>query len=278
MQGRRAGSVADGERTVGTPTRTPGRHSTSSRAPATCHGVPLRGRDAQRQPDDQRALGRLGQGERRGGPLPGGQRGRPADAHQRRPDRRVKDRFSAAHDKAGLDAMITRLRRAGASEVAIERGDGVLVDALLAAGLTVVVMMSRQVKNLQSRYGSSGAKDDRFDSFVLADTLPTDRARPREHGSGRRAARPAAGRGSRRHRRGRHRPGCGHRGAGSHADRAERFRVGNLDRQSPISASSRAARSVPARGSEMKMCASGWAAGPPELDRGVLAGLAGVAC
>ena len=92
---------------------------------------------------------------------------------------RVKDRFSAVHDKAGLDAMITRLRRAGASEVAIERGDGVLVDALLAAGLTVVVITSRQVKNLRSRYGSSGAKDDRFDSFVLADTLRTDRARLR---------------------------------------------------------------------------------------------------
>jgi transposase len=92
---------------------------------------------------------------------------------------RVRDRFSAAHDKAGLNAMITRLRRAGAREVAIERGDGVLVDALLAAGLTVVVITSRQVKNLRSRYGSSGAKDDRFDSFVLADTLRTDRARLR---------------------------------------------------------------------------------------------------
>jgi len=92
---------------------------------------------------------------------------------------RVKDRFSAAHDKAGLDAMITRLRRNKATEVAIERGDGALVDALLAAGLTVVVITSRQVKNLRSRYGSSGAKDDRFDSFVLADTLRTDRARLR---------------------------------------------------------------------------------------------------
>jgi len=65
---------------------------------------------------------------------------------------RVRDRFSAAHDKAGLNAMITRLRRAGAREVAIERGDGVLVDALLAAGLTVVVITSRQVKNLRSRF------------------------------------------------------------------------------------------------------------------------------
>lgn len=92
---------------------------------------------------------------------------------------RVKDQFSAAHDKAGITAVIARLRRNKVTEVAIERGDGALVDALLAAGLTVVVITSRQVKNLRSRYGSSGAEDDRFDSFVLADTLRTDRARLR---------------------------------------------------------------------------------------------------
>ena len=92
---------------------------------------------------------------------------------------RVTDRFSAVHDKAGIAAMITRLRRAGASEVAIERSDGVLVGALLAAGLTVVVITSRHVKNLRSRYSASGGKDDRFDSYVLADTLRTDRARLR---------------------------------------------------------------------------------------------------
>ena len=91
----------------------------------------------------------------------------------------VADRFAAAHDRPGIAALIARLRRGGAAEVAIERGDGVLVDALLAAGLTVVVIGSRQVKNLRSRYGSSGAKDDRFDAFVLADTLRTDRARLR---------------------------------------------------------------------------------------------------
>ena len=52
---------------------------------------------------------------------------------------RVTGRFSAAHDKAGIAAMITWLRRNKVTEVAIERGDGPLVDALLAAGLTVVV-------------------------------------------------------------------------------------------------------------------------------------------
>src|SRR5579859_3474068 len=39
---------------------------------------------------------------------------------------RVKDRFAAAHDKAGVAALIARLRRAGAAEVAIERSDGPL--------------------------------------------------------------------------------------------------------------------------------------------------------
>ncbi|MBV9059817.1 MAG: IS110 family transposase [Pseudonocardiales bacterium] len=92
---------------------------------------------------------------------------------------RVRDRFTAAHDKAGIAGLSARLRENGAAEVAIERGDGVLVDALLAAGLTVVVIGSRQVKNLRSRFISSGAKDDRFDAFVLADTLRTDRVRLR---------------------------------------------------------------------------------------------------
>ncbi len=92
---------------------------------------------------------------------------------------RVKDRFAVAHDKAGIEALIARLRRAGVGEVAMERGDGVLVGALLDAGLTVVVITSRQVTNLRSRYGAAGAKDDRFDAFVLADTLRTDRARLR---------------------------------------------------------------------------------------------------
>jgi transposase len=95
------------------------------------------------------------------------------------PAGRVLGRVSAAHDRAGIRKLVSALRAAGAAEVAIERGEGVLVDALLAAGLTVVVITSRQVRNLRSRYGSAGAKDDRFDAFVLADVLRTDRARLR---------------------------------------------------------------------------------------------------
>ncbi len=91
----------------------------------------------------------------------------------------VRARFTVAHDRAGIGKLIAGLRAAGVSEAAIERSDGVLVEALLGAGLTVVVITSRQMKNLRSRYGSAGAKDDRFDAFVLADTLRADRARLR---------------------------------------------------------------------------------------------------
>jgi transposase len=92
---------------------------------------------------------------------------------------RVKDRFSVRHDKAGITAMIAGLRQNGAVEVAIGRSDGALAEALLAAGMTVVVITSGQVKNLRSRYGAAGGRDDRSDPCVLAGTLRTDRARLR---------------------------------------------------------------------------------------------------
>jgi transposase len=88
-------------------------------------------------------------------------------------------RHSVEHSAAGLRELIAVLRDAGVGEVAIERPDGPVVDALLAAGMTVVVISPNQVKNLRGRYGSAGNKDDRFDAFVLADTLRTDRARLR---------------------------------------------------------------------------------------------------
>jgi len=88
-------------------------------------------------------------------------------------------RCSVPHTDAGLRELVKALGKHGVGEVAIERPDGPVVDTLLAAGLTVVVISPNQVKNLRGRYGSAGNKDDRFDAFVLADTLRTDRARLR---------------------------------------------------------------------------------------------------
>jgi transposase len=88
-------------------------------------------------------------------------------------------RHTVAHTAAGLRELVSILARTGAGEAAIERPDGPVTDALLDAGITVVVISPNQVKNLRGRYGSAGNKDDRFDAFVLADTLRTDRARLR---------------------------------------------------------------------------------------------------
>ena len=86
-------------------------------------------------------------------------------------------RCTIEHNAAGLRELLAVLERAGVREVAIERPDGPVVSTLLAAEITVVVISPNQVKNLRGRYGSGGNKDDRFDAFVLADTLRTDRAR-----------------------------------------------------------------------------------------------------
>jgi transposase len=53
------------------------------------------------------------------------------------------------------------------------------VDALRQAGLVIYVIPPGQLKNLRSRYGSAGNKDDRFDAYVLADVVRTDRRRLR---------------------------------------------------------------------------------------------------
>ena len=88
-------------------------------------------------------------------------------------------RCAVDHTAAGLRQLVDALGKHGVGEVAIERPDGPVIDALLGADLTVVVISPNQVKNLRGRYGSAGNKDDRFDAYVLADTLRTDRARLR---------------------------------------------------------------------------------------------------
>jgi transposase len=95
------------------------------------------------------------------------------------PDGKVCERFTVEHTVTGLRTLIRRLLAAGVTDVAIERGDGPVVEALRQAELSVYVIAPQQLKNLRSRYGSAGNKDDRFDAFVLADTLRTDRARLR---------------------------------------------------------------------------------------------------
>ena len=72
------------------------------------------------------------------------------------PDGEVLDSFVVTHDVAGLKSLVRRLLKAGVNEVGIERGDGPVVEALIQAELTVLVIPPGQLKNLRSRYGSAG--------------------------------------------------------------------------------------------------------------------------
>ena len=93
------------------------------------------------------------------------------------PDGVAIQRCTIQHTGVGLRGLVKTLQRAGVEAVGIERPDGPVVDALLEHGFTVFVIAPSQVKNLRSRHGSAGKKDDRFDAYVLADVVRTDRHR-----------------------------------------------------------------------------------------------------
>jgi transposase len=87
---------------------------------------------------------------------------------------KITVRFEIANTGKTFTGLVKRLTRLGVEGVAIERCDGPLVEALLEAGLRVVVITPRQVKGLRSRYTGSGAKSDAGDAYLLADVLRTD--------------------------------------------------------------------------------------------------------
>lgn len=75
------------------------------------------------------------------------------------------------HDRDGLDALLAALQDHRAGTVAIERSEGLLVDRLQAGGLVVYPVSPRVSARARERYQAAARKSDRFDAFVLADTL-----------------------------------------------------------------------------------------------------------
>lgn len=86
----------------------------------------------------------------------------------------VLTQFEINHDASGLADLHRRLRGAGVTAVAIERPSGLIVDALLEAGLSVVPIHPNVVKASRPRYRSHGGKSDASDAYLLADLLRTD--------------------------------------------------------------------------------------------------------
>ena len=83
-------------------------------------------------------------------------------------------KFEVTHDAAGLAELCRRLKAARVTAVAIERPSGLIVDALLEAGLQVVPIHPNVVKATRPRYRSHGGKSDASDAYLLADLLRTD--------------------------------------------------------------------------------------------------------
>ncbi|EQD61131.1 transposase IS111A/IS1328/IS1533, partial [mine drainage metagenome] len=86
-------------------------------------------------------------------------------------------RTEVRHDAHGLESLQKQLKRiapASAIPIAIERPSGLIVDALVAFGHTVVPIHPNAVKACRPRYSAAGRKNDLGDAYLLADVLRTD--------------------------------------------------------------------------------------------------------
>jgi len=92
----------------------------------------------------------------------------------------VIEQRAVEHTASGLAAMCDWLLQLaegepGAIAVAIETPHGIVVETLLDHGLAVHAINPKQLDRFRDRFSMSGAKDDRRDAHVLADSLRTDR-------------------------------------------------------------------------------------------------------
>lgn len=85
---------------------------------------------------------------------------------------------AAGHPRRGrlaeLDAALAR--HGAALPVAVERAEGLLVEHLQTRGHPVFPVSPRIAARARERYRVAAVKDDRFDAFVLADTLRHEHA------------------------------------------------------------------------------------------------------
>jgi transposase len=84
---------------------------------------------------------------------------------------------SVPHTGAGLHELVDALLdgcEAGRIAVAIETPRGAVVETLVERGIRVHSINPKQLDRFRDRHTVAGAKDDRRDAFVLADSLRTD--------------------------------------------------------------------------------------------------------
>jgi transposase len=89
-------------------------------------------------------------------------------------DGRIVERRRYRHDERGIRALCARMIELGIELVAVERPDGLLIERLLDAGLSVIAIHPNQVAAMRPRFSAAGGKSDSFDAFVLAELARTD--------------------------------------------------------------------------------------------------------
>lgn len=94
-------------------------------------------------------------------------------------DGRIVEGRRYRHEERGIKALCARLLALGIELVAIERPDGLLVERLLDAGLSVIAVHPNQVAAMRPRFSAAGGKSESFESFVLAELARTDSHRYR---------------------------------------------------------------------------------------------------
>ena len=87
--------------------------------------------------------------------------------------------FVVAHSGDGLTELKQRLEQIAEGDidrikVAIEVPHGAIVETLMDSLFAVYSINPKQLDRFRDRYSPSGAKDDRRDAFVMADSLRTD--------------------------------------------------------------------------------------------------------
>src|SRR5262249_36507508 len=95
-------------------------------------------------------------------------------------DRRRVGARAVDHDGASLAQLAACLWTLSAGQpqrgaVAIEVPRGVMVEGLIERGFHVFAINPKQLDRFRDRHSVAGAKDDRRDAFVLADSVRTDR-------------------------------------------------------------------------------------------------------
>ncbi len=92
---------------------------------------------------------------------------------------REREQRRIPHSEDGIEALVRRLRGLKVARVAIEQPNGLVVDRLLDAGITVVPVHPNQLAAARDRYRAGGGKSDGFDAYVLAELARTDMHRLR---------------------------------------------------------------------------------------------------